>query len=211
MVKKRIPSRTDTAYSRLRSISGLPRIVVWLAGLLTAIVIFKLYVWGSSPERRIQQFAAYANKSNWAGMLSLANPEEIERLGLTPDEFGAILREAACEGATLRLTFVRWDPLTENQARYNRFGEFTLSCSDIRADLGDNPRKVIIPAYTTDNGWKIGPSKFIYLLLWSRYRSNPRLLRHRYREILLRHNATPWIYQPENNTWSDLRGEQPGR
>lgn len=180
-------------------------LVLLLVGVLA---VRHLYLWSISPERRIAQFLAAARRDDPVGMLSLADQAEVERLRLTPEKLRAVLKDAAGSPGGMVPGSPRPVPLGKPQRGYNRMVIVPLLGRDGRSLPGAMGRTadVIVVAYRTKTGWKIGISNFIYSVLVSRMGSAMR--EGYYARLLARHSVAPELYQPEDDTWVRVPGAE---
>src|SRR5438552_4331990 len=113
-----------TAIDRMSRRAQRSRRILGVAAALGGLAILAMYLlhaWWASPEHRIAQFLAAGQRGDAAAMLSLAEPEEVHRLGLTPAKYAAMLADAARSPGGIRLGDLKeWGSLGDAQQRYNR-------------------------------------------------------------------------------------------
>ena len=178
------------------------RAILFLASAGLLVILYALRAWWLSPEHRIHQFVTAGHRGHLAGMLSLADPEEVKRLGLTDDKFAAMLAEAAMAPVGVSLgERLRWEDVGEPQNLYNRWA--WVSLRDRRGapllDTRGGPAELSVIAYNCDAGWRISPSKFLYTVLATR--QGMELRKERYAALCLRDGVPPEFYWPEKGEW----------
>jgi hypothetical protein len=180
------------------------RYLIWAAAVVGLVAAAALYGWWNSPEHRIQQFASAVGRGDWAGMLSLMDATEVQRLGLTPTKMQAMLADAVESPEGITLGDLRWYLLNDGQSLYNRMATAKLYSKNGSplADARRHQQEVFVEAYNTDAGWKIGGSKFIATVLIHR----PGYVVGGYRALCLRHSVQPEVFSPENGTWQEATG-----
>lgn len=181
------------------------RRVLLLLGLGIALAAtFFLYGWWVSPEHRLQQFVSAGRRGDTAAMLSLADPKEVKRLGLTPEKFAAMLAEAARAPRGVLLGKIRWEPLDKETKRYFHLVSVPLLGRD-GAPLPDTkgkPAELAVEAYNTDRGWKVSASKFLYMTLIARHGMEFR--KERYAALCRRYGTPPEFYWPSKGEWERI-------
>jgi hypothetical protein len=142
-------------------------------------------------------------------MLALADPEEVARLRLTPTRLRAMLQDAAGVPGGLMLGPVIPEALNPMQSRYNRWASVEIRSSG-GAPLAGRRLGATLQAYTTDRGWKIGISNFLYAVHTQRRGMEGRKARHA--GLCLRHGVKPELFWPDDGSWEALppvRGTTP--
>jgi hypothetical protein len=185
----------------------IPRVAAALGGLVI-LAMYLFHAWWVSPEHRIVQFLAAGQRGDAAAMLSLAAPEEVQRLGLTPAKYAAMLADAARAPGGIRLGDLKeWVPLGDAQHRYNRWGKTSLYAAN-RAPLLDSRGKsaeLDVIAYNTDGGWKIGASEFLYLVLCRR-QGDDQFRKERYAALCQRYGIPAELYWADKGEWESISG-----
>jgi hypothetical protein len=156
-----------------------------------------LHRWWVSPEHRIARFAGALRGGSMAGLLSLADPVEAQRVGLTPEKLKAMLADAAGAPDGVDADAPYFHPLPAPQSGYNRWGDVTL-----RTRSGSRLFPVVVQAYNTDAGWKVSVTKFVYAVLVAR--SGMAYRKERYAALCVRHGVAPEFYWPETGRWETV-------
>jgi hypothetical protein len=175
-------------------------LTVGRAGIGSAVFHGEARLPWTSPERRIEQFVAAAARDDPAAMLALADPAEVKRLGLTPAKLRSMLMDAAGSTTPVRLGTPRPEPLNPRQSRFNRWANVAIQ------DPYGVPARGIgsptIQAYTTDSGWRIGISNFLYGVDVARNGMAGRKLR--YAALCVRHGVAAELLWTDNAQWERL-------
>ena len=179
----------------------VPTRLVWAGSVVAIVAAVKFCSWWASPEHRIEQFVASAQRGDAAGMLSLMDAKEVEHLNLTPQKLEEMIADAAGSPGGVAIKELSWEPLNEKQSLYNRWGRLTLTAKDGRPLTGarGGPLKLIVEAYNTDAGWKIGGSNFLVSVLAER--TGYAFRRGYYAALCARHAVPAEVFSPERASW----------
>jgi hypothetical protein len=172
--------------------------------IAAVLLLWRAYAWWTSPEHRIHQFIGGVNGQRAGTLLALADPQEVERVQLTEAKLEGMLREVAGTPGGIWVGFVRWDELNEKQTPYNRWGEVQLQDGQGHpvTDYRGRPATLMIEAYNTDAGWKIGLTNFLVGVVVARHGLKGMAVR--YWTLCRRHQVAASVFNPTDGDWFDL-------
>lgn len=154
-----------------------------------------------TAERRLDQFLLASQRGDLEGMLDLADPAEVSRLGLTPEKLGRLLEGAAGTREAVALVRPRPEPLNSTQRRFNRWVNVEIAVRN-GLPLPEGRLRAIVQAYNTDAGWKIGISNFLYAVEVSRRGMDGR--KPRFAALCRQHGVKPELFWPNDARWETL-------
>lgn len=187
------------------------RAAEWMRGnarrllvLAAVLLLWRTYSWWISPEHRIEQFIGAVNSRGAGSLLRLADPAEIQRVHLTEAKLAGMLKDATGTPGGVRVAFVGWEDLNEKQGVYDRWGEVQLQDEQGQPalDYRGRPARLMVQAYNTDDGWKIGVTNFLIGVIAGRY--GLKGMGIRYWTLCKQYQVAPEAFNPTNGEWFDL-------
>jgi len=180
---------------------------VLLVGCLVALPlgVHAFHQWWVSPERLLRRFVAAVQRRDAHAIMACVDPEELRRLGLTPEETLGLLDGATGSVGRLVVGDVRDEPLNDYQSRFNRLATVALYDRAGRplSGRGGMPARAAIWAYRTPRGWRVGLSEFVRLVVLARVYAGDRV---RYTTLCDRYGMPHEYFQPVSGEWEKVRG-----
>jgi hypothetical protein len=176
----------------------------WLLVIAAIVLVSRACIWWVSPEHRIEQFIGGVNGDAAHVLIGLADPQEVARVQLTEPKLARMLADLTSTPGGVRVGSLRWEELNEQQVLYNRWGEVQLQDAQGRpvTDYRGRSAKLMVEAYNTDAGWKIGLTNFLLGVIVARH--GLKGMGQRYWELTRPHQVLPAVFNPSTAEWTDM-------
>jgi hypothetical protein len=177
-----------------------------VAVALVILTAYWVWAWWTSPEHRIAQFIAAVQAHDSDRMLAMAAPEEVQRLGLTPEKLTQMLSDPGGALASGTIRDAALPPVYNGRSSaWVRAVAITVMQSNSNPAItpsgpeAGHPARSYVIAHHNGGSWRIALSNFIYQAFVARTGASARW--PRYTGLCARNGVRPELYVPEDDRW----------